>query len=85
MIEKLKKTVAAEKIVSTGGAQAQADLAEVYMFIGNSLDQADPDADYAIALCMKSAEQGYGLAMRDVGRAYQFGNGVEDDMSLAIE
>lgn len=159
LIEKLKKAVTAEKIVSTGDAQAQADLAEVYMFIGNSLGQADPDADYAIALeyaqksaaqnngdglwalalayehgrgveqdvdkaiecyckgaelghapsqhslacyffrgdvleedhekafalCMKSAEQGYGLAMRDVGRAYQFGNGVEDDMSLAIK
>ena len=159
LIGKLKKAVAAEKIVSTGDAQAQADLAEVYMLIGNSLSQADPDADYAIALeyaqksaaqnngdglwvlalayengrgveqdvnkaiecyrkgaelshapsqhslacyyfrgdvleedpekafalCMKSAEQGYGLAMRDVGRAYQFGNGAEADMSLAIK
>ena len=159
LIEKLKKAVTAEKIADTGDAQAQADLAEVYMFIGNSLGQADPDADYAIALeyaqksaaqnngdglwalalayehgrgieedvekaiecyrkgaelghapsqhslacyyfrgdvleedhekafalCMKSAEQGYGLAMRDVGRAYQFGNGVDDNMSLAID
>ena len=159
LIEKLKKAVEAEKIVDTGDAQAQADLAGVYMFIGNSMDQADPGQDYAIALdyaqksaaqnngdglwalalayehgrgveqdvdkaiecyrrgadlghapsqhslacyyfrgdvleedyekafalCMKSAEQGYGLAMRDIGRCYQFGNGVQDNMSLAIE
>ena len=159
LIEKIKKAVAAEKIVCTGDAQAQADLAEVYMFIGNSLDQADPDADYAIAfeyakkaaeqdngdgiwalalcyehgrgvsanvdiaielyergaelghapsqhslacyyfrgdvleqdnkkafdLCMKSAEQGYGLAMADVGRCYQFGNGVMGNMKTAVE
>ena len=39
-----------EEIVATGDAQAQADLAGVYMFIGNSLSQADPDEDYAIAL-----------------------------------
>ena len=159
LIEKLEKAVTAEKIVATGDAQAQADLAGVYMFIGNSLDQADPGADYAIALdyaqksaaqnngdglwalalayehgrgveqdidkaiecyrkgaelghapsqhslacyyfrgdvlkkdnkkafdlCMKSAEQGYGLAMADVGRCYQFGNGVMGNMKTAVE
>lgn len=159
LIEKLKKAVIAEEIVSTGNAQAQADLAETYMFLGNSLDQAGADEDYKLAfefaqksaaqdngdgiwtlalayehgrgveanvekaiefyekgaklghapsqhslacyylrgdileqdknkgfeLCLKSAEQGYGLAMRDVGRCYQFGNGVMGNMKTAVE
>lgn len=159
VITKLKKAVEAEKIVSTGDAQAQADLAGVYMFLGNSLEQCGPEKDYEIAfdlatksaqqnngdgiwalalayqhgrgveqdvdkaielyrkgaeighapsqhslacyyfrgdvleqndekafdLCMKSAKQGYGLAMADVGRCYQFGTGVQDDLKTAIE
>lgn len=159
LIEKLQKAVEAEKIVDTGDAQAQAELAGTYMFIGNSLNQADPREDYKIAfdyaqksaaqdngdgiwalalcyehgrgvaknvdiaielyergadlghapsqhslacyyfrgdvleknnkkafdLCMKSAQQGYGLAMADVGRCYQFGNGVMGNMKTAVE
>ncbi len=159
IIEKLIKAVDAEKRVSSGDAQAQADLAAAYMFVGNSLSQAEPDKDYKIAfdlaqksaaqdngdgiwtlalayehgrgvetnvdiaielyergaelghapsqhslacyyfrgdvleqdnkkafeLCMKSAEQGYGLAMADVGRCYQFGNGVMGNMKTAVE
>ena len=34
---------------------------------------------------MKSAQQGYGLAMADVGRCYQFGNGVMGNMKTAVE
>ena len=41
LIEKFSKAIIAEKTVHTGDAQAQAVLAEVYMFMGNSLDQAD--------------------------------------------
>ncbi len=159
MIEKLKKAVAAEKPAAEGDAQAQADLAATYIFLGGSLDQAGPENDYALALefaekaaaqdngdgvwalalcyehgrgveadkakavelyrkgadlghapsqhslacyyfrgdfleedyekafdlCLKSANQGYGLAMADIGRCYQFGNGVEYNMATAIE
>ncbi len=159
LIEKIQKAVAAEKIISTGDAQAQADLAATYMFLGNSLEQAGPADDYAKAfeyaqqsadqdngdgiwalalcyehgrgvaknidiaielyergaelghapsqhsyacylfrgdyleknnkkafdLCMKSALQGYGLAMADVGRCYQFGTGVMGNMKTAVE
>ena len=87
LIEKLKKAVAAEKIVSTGDAQAQADLAEVYMFIGNSLDQADRDADYAIALeyAQKSAAQNNGDGLWALALAYEHGRGVEQNVDKAIE
>lgn len=34
---------------------------------------------------MRSAELGYPQAMYNVGRAYQFGTGVEDSMEKAIE
>ena len=87
MIEKLKKAVAAEKIVSTGDAQAQADLAEVYMFIGNSLNQADPDADYAIALeyAQKSAAQNNGDGLWVLALTYEHGRGVEQDVDKAIK
>ena len=87
LIEKLQKAVSAEKIVNTGDAQAQADLAEVYMFIGNSLDQADPDADYAIALeyAQKSAAQNNGDGLWALALAYEHGRGVEEDVEKAIE
>ena len=159
LAEKFRKAAAAEPRIASGDAQAQADLAAVYMFVGNSLGQADPAEDYAIAfdlakkaadqdngdgiwtlalayqhgrgvpanidiaielyergaelghaasqhslacyyltgdvlekdskkgfeLCMKAAQQGYGLAMRDVGRCYQFGNGVMGNMRTAVE
>lgn len=87
LIEKLQKAVAAEKIVNTGDAQAQADLAEVYMFIGNSLDQADPDADYAIALeyAQKAAAQNNGDGLWALALAYEHGRGVEEDVEKAIE
>lgn len=39
LIEKFNKAITAEKTAHTGDAQAQAVLAEVYMFMGNSLDQ----------------------------------------------
>lgn len=87
LIEKLKKAATAEKIVSTGDAQAQADLAEVYMFIGNSLNQADPDADYAIAFeyAQKSAAQNNGDGLWVLALAYEHGRGVERDVDKAIE
>ncbi len=87
LIEKLQKAVTAEKIVSTGDAQAQADLAGVYMFIGNSLNQADPDADYAIALeyAKKAAAQNNGDGLWALALAYEHGRGIKEDVEKAIE
>ena len=49
---------------------------------GNVPDMDDEDA---FTLMLKSAELGYPQAMYNVGRAYQFGTGVDDDMRKAIE
>ena len=64
-----------------GHAPSQHSLA-CYYFRGDVLEQ---DNKKAFDLCMKSAEQGYGLAMADVGRCYQFGNGVMGNMKTAVE
>lgn len=64
-----------------GHAPSQHSLA-CYYFRGDVLEQ---DEKKAFELCMKSAEQGYGLAMADVGRCYQFGNGVMGNMKTAVE
>jgi len=158
-IIRLTEAINAEKTADTGDAKAQAVLAEFYMYLGKSFDQAGNEKDYAKAfeyakkssdsneghgcwilalcyqhgrgvrpdarkafelyqkgsdlghaacqhslachyfrgeivgqdfkkgfdLCMKSAKQGYGLAMADIGRCYQFGNGVEENMNVAIK
>ncbi len=39
----------------------------------------------AFGLLIKAAEQGYGLAMRDVGRCYQFATGTTGNMKKAVE
>lgn len=87
LLEKIKKAVAAEKIVDTGDAQAQADLAEVYMFIGNSLEQAGPEEDYAIALdyAQKAAMQKNGDGLWIAALAYQHGRGVAENIDKAIQ
>ena len=45
----------------------------------------DEGQEKAFQLLTKAAEQGYGLAMRDLGRCYQFATGTECDMKKAIE
>ena len=87
MIEKLKKAVAAEKIVSSGDAQAQADLAEVYMFLGNSLEQAGPQKDYELAFdfAQKSAAQDNGDGIWVLALCYEHGRGVAEDKNKALE
>ncbi|MBR5502059.1 MAG: sel1 repeat family protein [Oscillospiraceae bacterium] len=161
LLPTLQKAVDAEQRLAAapGDAQAQADLAGIYMSLGGSLDQAGPQKDYetafalaeaaadqgngdgiwalalayehgrgvekninravvlydygaslghaacqhslacyyfrgdylkknskkAFELCMRSAEQGYGLAMADVGRCYQFATGVDGNMKTAVE
>ena len=70
-----------ERGAELGHAPSQHSLA-CYYFRGDVLEQ---DNKKAFELCMKSAEQGYGLAMADVGRCYQFGNGVMGNMKTAVE
>lgn len=64
-----------------GHAACQHSLACYYM----RGDRIQKDETLAFDLMLKAAEQGYGLAMKDVGRCYQFGNGVVENMSAAIE
>ena len=43
------------------------------------------DAHKGFAMIKQAAEQGYGLAMRDLGRCYQFATGTPGNMLTAIE
>ncbi len=43
------------------------------------------DRHKGFALIKKSAQQGYGLAMRDLGRCYQFATGTKGNMKTAIK
>ena len=43
------------------------------------------DAHKGFAMIKQAAEQGYGLAMRDLGRCYQFATGTPGNMKTAIE
>lgn len=87
IIEKLKKAVDAEKIVSTGDAQAQADLAATYMFLGNSLNQMGPDKDYKLAFDMaqKSAAQNNGDGLWALALCYEHGRGVKKDVKKTVD
>ncbi len=64
-----------------GHAPSQHSLA-CYYFQGDVLDL---DYEKGFDLCMKSARQGYGLAMRDLGQCYQFGFEVTGNMKTALE
>ena len=87
IIEKIEKAVKAEKIVSTGDAQAQADMAATYMFLGNSLDQMGPDQDYKLAfeLAKKSADQNNGDGIWALALCYEHGRGVKKDVKKAVD
>ena len=87
MIEKLEKAAASQKLAEAGDAQAQADLAATYMFLGGSLDQAGPKNDYALALdlAQKSAEQNNGDGIWTLALAYEHGRGVEENTAKAVE
>ncbi len=47
-------------------------------------DHLKKDSRRAFELFKKSAEKGYCLAMRDLGVAYQFGNGYTGNMKTAL-
>ena len=48
-------------------------------------DRLISDADKGFALCMQAAEQDYAPAMQTVGICYQYGDGVESDIAVAME
>lgn len=87
IIEKLSRAVEAEPKAKAGDAQAQADLANTLMFLGNSLDQAGPGKDYAeaFALAEKSAAQNNGDGIWVLALAYEHGRGVKQDTEKAIQ
>lgn len=87
LAEKFKKAVVAEKIVSSGDAQAQADLADVYMCIGNSINLNGTEDDYAIAFdyAQKAAAQDNGDGIWSLALAYEHGRGVEQDVKKTVE
>lgn len=68
-------------------AKCQHNLAYCYLRGDiENVDEWDEDGQKkAFDLLLKSAEKGYGLAMRDVGRCYQFATGTECDMKKAVE
>ena len=79
--DKEKAVECYRKGAEIGHAPSQHSLACYYMrgeIVG--LNQ-----EHGFELVQKSAEQGYHLAVRDMGTCYQFGNGVVDDMKLAIQ
>ena len=87
MVKRMKKAIEAEPLATKGNAQAQADLAEVYTFLGNSLEQAGNAQDYAIALdlAQKSTAQNNGDGIWILALAYEHGRGVEEDINIAVE
>ena len=87
LIEKLSKAIVAEKTALLGDAQAQAELASVYMFLGNSLDQADYEEEYAIAFdyAQKAALQNNAEGIWTLALCYEHGRGVDEDVDKAIE
>ena len=70
-----------EKGAALDHAPCQNSLASYY----TNDEYVEPDYDKAFDLFNKAANQGYGLAMANIGRCYQFGYGVECDMQKAIE
>ena len=70
-----------------GDHAAQAELALSYMELGNSLDQAGGDADYAESLkwALEAAEANCAKAFWALGLAFEKGRGVSQDVQRAAE
>ena len=80
MAENLKKAEA-------GDAEAMAELAEGYMGLGGSLDQAGSEEDYRECLrwAKKSADLGCAAGCWPLALAYEHGRGVKQDKEKALE
>lgn len=86
LIEKFAKAQNAEKAAGAGNAQAQAELAEFYMFMENSVSITGPEKDYAMAFeyAQKSAAQNNGDGIWVLALCYEHGRGVEEDVAQAV-
>ena len=86
LADEYQELAAAAEKAEAGDAQAQADLAAGIMKLGNSLDQADSENDYAESLkwAKKAAEQKNGKGLWVLALAYEHGRGVEKDEKQAL-
>lgn len=87
LIEEYQKLADAVEKAEMGDAQAQAELAEGFMKLGGSLDQAGAGDDYteSVKWAKKAAEQGNADAMWVLALAYEHGRGVDESVDVAIE
>lgn len=85
--EKFNEARNAEKTADAGDAQAQATLAEFYMFMGNSVSITGSEKDYALAFefAQKSVAQNNGAGLWVLALCYEHGRGVEKDVQKCIE
>ncbi len=85
--EKYRKVYDDLKLAEQGDAAAQARLAEIFMEMARSLDQAGGGNDYAEALkwAEKSAAQNNGDGVWILALAYEHGRGVKQNVKKAIE
>lgn len=87
LVIEFTKVVEAEKKAKGGDAQAQADLAHIYMFMAGSLEQAGVGDDYAISFdyATKAAAQNNGDGLWTLALAYEHGRGVDTNKEKAVE
>lgn len=85
--EKYRKLADAFEKAKNGDAQAQADLAEGLMELGDALDQAGGGKDYeeSIMWAEKAVAQGCPDGYWILALAYHHGRGVDEDIDKAIE
>lgn len=82
-----RETAADLKKAEAGDAEAMARLAERYMALGGSLDQAGADRDYAESLtwARKAVDAGCAAGCWPLALAYEHGRGVPEDRAQATE
>lgn len=71
-----------QKAIDMGHNKALLNLGCFYL---RNDDCTEEEKKKGFELTKKSAETGYGEAMKTLGYCYQFGDGVEEDMNKAIE
>ena len=75
------------KDANSGNAIAQAELADAYMIMGNSINLGDPKADYkeSVKWAKKAVSQNCANGVWVLALAYEHGRGVRKNMVKAIE
>ena len=75
--ELLEKARAAEAKLPTGDAQAEADLAEFYMYLGSTLQNPHRAYDIGLTFAESAAAKGNGDGLWILAQAYEQGLGVD--------